>query len=737
MTGGGSARSVGFMNPIAFIEGAATTRGGLLGALADRPAGRGPEQPRAARRRVRRRYRPVAAAVAIAAGVLALAGAAWGVGGTLELASQPSGIADPDTGDAFFGGVSADGSRVFVETAQKLTPDDTDTGRYDVYERAGGGTTLVSQPTDVTDPNTDDVNLVGKSADGSRVFLRTRQKLTADDADTGRYDVYERAGGVTRLVSQPTGVVDPDTAQVDFAGASADGSRVFFETAQKLTADDGDTGRVDVYERAGGVTTLVSQPSGVADPDTSDAFFARASTNGSRVFLNTTQKLTAEDGDTAMADVYERRGGVTTLVSQPTGVVDPGAFGASLRSISDDGSHVFFETRQKLTVEDADTNREDLYERTGGVTTLVTQPSGVPDPDTNFVVFADVSADGSRVFFNTAQKMTADDLDSGRVDAYERAGGVTRLVSQPTGISDPNAGNVSIGSASADGSRFFFETIEKLTADDVDSGRTDVYERAGGVTALVSRPTGVSDPDTADASFSTISADGQRVFFETNQRLTPDDTDAGRTDVYERTGGVTTLVSKPVAVADPDTGGAFMFGVSIGGNRVVFETPQRLAGDDNDSNRTDVYAAGSPDPSADPSPEPEPSFPTTGDGPSPSVLLPGPCANERRGTGGRDVLDGTAAGDTLRGLAGGDRLNGLAGDDCLFGGAGNDRLAGGTGKDRLSGGKGTNSISAGPGNDVIDSANGRSERILCGSGRDRVRADRSDTLKGCERVRRR
>jgi hypothetical protein len=103
----------------------------------------------------------LAATLAIAAGMLVLAGAARGVDGTLELASQPSGIADPDTADAFFAGVSADGSRVFIETAQKLTAEDTDTGRYDVYERAGGVATLVSQPTGVADPDTDDVTSPG------------------------------------------------------------------------------------------------------------------------------------------------------------------------------------------------------------------------------------------------------------------------------------------------------------------------------------------------------------------------------------------------------------------------------------------------------------------------------------------------------------------------------------------------------------------------------------------------
>jgi Ca2+-binding RTX toxin-like protein len=171
-------------------------------------------------------------------------------------------------------------------------------------------------------------------------------------------------------------------------------------------------------------------------------------------------------------------------------------------------------------------------------------------------------------------------------------------------------------------------------------------------------------------------------------------------------------------------------------------------------------------------------------------LLPGACANQRLGTAGPDLLDGTSAGDTLRGLAGNDRLNGFAGRDCLFGatgndrlsgdagndslagnagrdrasagggndrasgGTGNDRLSGGAGNDRLSGGagkdtlrggagrdtfaagKGANTISAGGGGDVVNAANNKADRVDCGKGRDRVRADTQDTLTGCERVRR-
>jgi Ca2+-binding RTX toxin-like protein len=68
------------------------------------------------------------------------------------------------------------------------------------------------------------------------------------------------------------------------------------------------------------------------------------------------------------------------------------------------------------------------------------------------------------------------------------------------------------------------------------------------------------------------------------------------------------------------------------------------------------------------------------------------------------------------------------GPDTLFGNKGNDTLEGLAGNDRLIGGEG---------DDTFHARDGDADVIRCGSGRDRVRADRSDTVSSnCERVRR-
>ena len=108
-------------------------------------------------------------------------------------------------------------------------------------------------------------------------------------------------------------------------------------------------------------------------------------------------------------------------------------------------------------------------------------------------------------------------------------------------------------------------------------------------------------------------------------------------------------------------------------------------------------------------------------------------------TGGRgtDRLSGGSANDKLNGGASADRLSGGAGRDRLKGGSGNDRLSGGSGKDVLVGGKGKNTLLGGGGNDVLDITGGRRDKAVCGKGSDRVKADATDRVVGCERVKRR
>jgi Ca2+-binding RTX toxin-like protein len=145
------------------------------------------------------------------------------------------------------------------------------------------------------------------------------------------------------------------------------------------------------------------------------------------------------------------------------------------------------------------------------------------------------------------------------------------------------------------------------------------------------------------------------------------------------------------------------------------------------------------------------------------------------GTNGPDTLRGTHGDDNLVGLGGNDELFAQRGNDNLLGGPGKDvvtaetergrsyggkkNMVGGTGNDFVFGGKGSDNvvggrgndylidgyeanpkkdaISGGPGNDVFWSWNNPAGKdvLTCGSGVDRVFADRNDlAAPDCEKV---
>ena len=313
-----------------------------------------------------------------------------------------------------FAEASSDGSKVFTFTNEQLLNNDTDTSQ-DIYQGAGGTTVRMSQGP-VNGNGAFDAVFERASSDGLTVFFSTDEPLVSGDTDTSQ-DIYQRFGG-TALVSQ--GDINGNGAfGAFFSGASSDGSRVFFYTDEPLVSGDTDTS-YDLYERSGGTTTQVSQGD-VNGNGAFGAFFSGASSDGSRVFFYTDEPLVSGDTDSSQ-DIYERSGGATTLVSQGQ-INGNGAFDAVFERVSSDGSKVFFNTFEKLVsggVADTDSSR-DIYERSAGTTTLVSQGQINGNGAFN-ASFADASSDGSTVFFNSAEKLGSGDTDSSQ-DYYQRSGG--------------------------------------------------------------------------------------------------------------------------------------------------------------------------------------------------------------------------------------------------------------------------------------------------------------------------
>ena len=467
----------------------------------------------------------------------------WRYGPTTALATlgSPGGNgASP----ALYGSLRAGGARLFFETDERLRPEDTDNS-LDVYMREGSATTLVSNGPGAGAFGAFDSYFEGASADGSRVFFTTRGSLVGADGDQS-LDLYERAGGTTSLLS--TGPAGGNGAfGAELAGASADGTKVFLHTAEPLVASDTDA-RQDVYQRAGGTTTLLSTGPAGGNGD-ANATFDGSSQDGTKVFFQTAEPLVAADTDAGM-DVYERADGTTTTVHSisPSG----GNTSAAARFVgaSEDGSKVFVESAERLLAAPVDRDSQnDVYMSSGGTLTMIS-PGGNDGVATD-AYLTGTSADASRAFLRSEEALTADDTDQYQDVYMNESGTLTRLSKGTAGGN--GAVHAYFGGASQDGAHVYFQTAEPLDPTDADT-TVDVYERHGGTTYLLS-----TGPDGGngefDATFRAVSADGERVYFRTEESLLAADGD-GAGDVYSaNVPGTVTVVLDAV----PDDAQDFAF----------------------------------------------------------------------------------------------------------------------------------------------------------------------------------
>lgn len=516
-------------------------------------------------------------------------------------------VSGPGRLSSYFLSASPDGSRVYFATRERLTADDRGSG-FDLYRRRGPSFTRISPGVDGHQlaPATADLeevalDFVAESPGGSRVIFYSDAPLTRDDRDRSS-DLFEWRRGRLRRLSRGTrgGNGNHDV----YVGAtSRDAQRVVFTTDERLSPADHDR-TFDVYERAGSRTTLLS-PAPVAGR-ARDVFVSSASSDARRLILSTEERLTSDDTD-QRTDLYELYRGQLARVSQGASGGNGNFTVYPISQAYADAKRVLFSTVEPLTPDDTDAT-EDIYERAGGETRGISTgpsggngPLGGPTTPLFYFLFA-ASRDGTQAYFTTPEPLSPEDQDAEN-DIYLASGGTTTLVSGPAEgrPGGPRGGDFTVDrgrfesasrfldadrslQASADGSRVFFSTSERLTADDLDRSR-DVYAWSGGRLTRVS--TGSKGGNGRNnCGLESISADGTRVIFSTAERLEPDDKDAS-VDIYERVAGETRRVSGRRSVGNGRFGSRFV-AASPDARRVYFETQEGLVSGDRDRG-TDVY----------------------------------------------------------------------------------------------------------------------------------------------------
>jgi hypothetical protein len=471
-------------------------------------------------------------------------------------------------------GASSDATRVWFETKEQLVPADTDSAQ-DVYERSAGETTLVSAGR-INGNGPFDATFVGASTDGSRVFFQTAEQLNAADTDSVQ-DVYERSAGDTKRVSVSQINGDPSSGNgpfgATFGGASDDGTHVFFETKEPLVVADTDSAR-DIYERFGGNTKLVSSLA-YRFRDALDATFRDASSDGSRVIFTTPNG--------SNEDIYER----VPQYSLPFSIEDNVTF----KGASADGCYLFYVTDFRIVSADTD-SAQDVYMAGSCPSPLRNPLMSAGQINGNGPIkafFRGVSDDGTRVFFDTKEPLVSTDTDSAR-DIYVRENNLWTGAAITVAVTESNgAFDATFRGATMDGAQVFFETYEPLGgAGDADAAKDVFVHSAGGKTKRVSIGQ-INGNGAFDATFVGASPDGSRVFFETAERLVAADTDSAK-DIYERstTGGL--AETKLISAGQINGNGAFAATFrGTAGTKVFFQTSEQLVSDDTDGQQ-DVYS---------------------------------------------------------------------------------------------------------------------------------------------------
>src|SRR5215203_2043422 len=150
--------------------------------------------------------------------------------------------------------------------------------------------------------------------------------------------------------------------------------------------------------------------------------------------------------------------------------------------------------------------------------------------------------------------------------------------------------------ASADGSIVFFTSDEKLVPGDTDN-RIDVYKRsfepavgAGGEYVTRQLSTGpTGGNDAVDASYRGASESGSRVFFQTTEPLIAADTDRAA-DVYARELGAGSPELVTVGAAGQNGAADAGFSrVTPNGEMVFFATSEAFLSSDQDGSVVDIY----------------------------------------------------------------------------------------------------------------------------------------------------
>ena len=431
------------------------------------------------------------------------------------------------------------------------------------------------------------------------------------------------SGPMTDALMDPPGVFEGLGLGAYLAGNSADGRHVFFETAVGLPTapgtpapTQGATPGEELYERYADHTYLVGiLPDGSlpacgaeiantgmnASEDYAHNGTGVVSPDGSNVVFRSPSKRECSDGEKPTLYLRENNGTSQAATVQLSG--------SELIARSADGAMIF--TREDLN--------ENIYEYSVPTGQTITIGKGE--------VVA-LSPDGSHLYYLANQGTSEAQIytyENGRSKPVLGENAATGYAGKTLSGSQSVSFLSSLASTTPDGSKFLFLDRADLTSYNTQTPPCEKYNFTlygtdkgpykycseaylynatdGSVVCVSCNPNGtppvapaylyqsVNDRQAADTEspfiapeMPTLSADGSRAFFETEEALVPQDTN-GTYDVYEWENGHPALLS-----SGHGSYGSYLVGVSSDGNDVFIQSTDNLLPQDVESSQL-VYDA--------------------------------------------------------------------------------------------------------------------------------------------------
>ncbi len=485
-------------------------------------------------------------------------------------------------GYATIAGANDDLTLGFIQSDAAFDADDQDfagpatgTGN-DVYSTLGTPDSLawLSRPnTPGPDTVQKQARFVGNSGDGSHAFFQSPEALVPEAASqAGGSSLYERVGGVTRLValrndgsalnecgavlgmynynrlfngaSDPDVPIQPTVANGVRNAISKDGNSVFFTSPDpsgaNSSADPSCASPFQVYLRRNGGETIEISRSQRTVPDTpAQAEYQGAADDGSKVFFISNAALTddAVPGNPGQLYEYDVASGVLTLLTTASQTLKDGAITGGVSRVSDDGSAVYALLKDGTDIE--------LVVFSSGATRVVARLAAVDDD----LIFSrapiKLTRDGRLAAFASSENLTSFDAHGmTQIYLYSADDGSLRCVSCVDGVvptSDATFGGdlssntmvsyPEIRNMTSDG-QVYFQTNDGLVDGD-DNAAPDVYGWRDGKLSLIT-----DGRDKRGSYLFDVAANGRDVFFGTTASLVQQDGGNGDSDIYDaRIGG--------------------------------------------------------------------------------------------------------------------------------------------------------------------------------------------------------